>query len=88
MVHSGHRQELRCRQRYAHNGLAGCIQQQRSSASTTGEQAGMEADPVNPWVTVCEAHHSVAAHSSLALAQSHAADPRGWCEDCRGGIPS
>ena len=36
-----------------------------------------------PWVTVCEVHDNLVCHPTLALAKAHAADPAGWCEDCR-----
>lgn len=74
--------------RYAHNGLAGCVQQRRARSTGTlvgvyhGVQSGMETDAVEPWLTVCEAHSSLVAHPTLALAKSWAADPTMWCEDC------
>lgn len=43
-------------QRYAHNGLAGCVQQRRARQTRTlvgvyhGEQAGMEPDSESPWI--------------------------------------
>lgn len=45
--------------------------------------AGYESDPTNPWATVCEDHSSIVLHGNRALAESHAADPEGWCEPCR-----
>ncbi len=74
---------------YDHNGLAGCVEQRRNRI--TGfmvgvyhcVQAGMEDDPTIPWATVCEEHNMLVCHPTLALARSHAADPQGWCEDCR-----
>lgn len=72
---------------YAHNGLAGCVQQRRCRASETmigiyhGEQSGMEDDPSIPWVTVCEDHGSICCHGTLDLARLHAASPE-WCGEC------
>lgn len=74
--------------RYAHNGLAGCVQQRRAKSTGTlvgvyhGEQSGMETDPAEPWLTVCEAHSSLVAHPTLALAKRHAPFPESWCEEC------
>lgn len=75
---------------YSFNGYAGCVSQQRSQQTGklvgiyNGEQAGIDTDDGRaPWSTVCEEHGSVICHSTLALARSHAADPKGWCEDCR-----
>ena len=79
---------------YDFNGLAGCVQQRRNRITGTlvgvyhGEQSGMESDPDNPWVTVCEDHGRIVAHPSLRLALEHAADPSGWCGDCNGNDPS
>jgi len=36
------------------------------------------------WATVCVTHGTICVHPTLALARSHAADPAGWCERCRG----
>lgn len=35
------------------------------------------------WVTVCETHHTLCNHEKLRLAQSFAATPEQWCEDCQ-----
>lgn len=79
--------------RYAANGLAGCVEQRRVRQTGTlvgvyhAEQAGL--DPTaGAWATSCEAHGSILAHASLNLARSHAADPCGWCEQCREEHPS
>jgi len=40
------------------------------------------------WATVCVDHGGVAQHPTLALARSWAADPTGWCDDCRHGRPT
>ena len=74
---------------YSFNGLAGCVVQRRSRITGTlsgvyhGVQSGMENDPDIPWQTVCEDHSTLVGHSTLKLAMDHAADPSGWCEDCR-----
>lgn len=76
---------------YDYNGLAGCVEQRRNRATgfVVGiyqtEQAGMETDAETPWATVCEEHHTICCHGTLALARSHAGDPKGWCEACRKG---
>lgn len=73
---------------YSHAGLSGCVQQQRARSTGTlvgvyhGPQASIEVAPEQPWVSVCEEHGVLAAHSTLALAKYHAADPAGWCEEC------
>lgn len=73
---------------YGYNDLAGCVQQRRARSTGTmvgvyhGDQSGIESDPTDPWVTVCEAHHNLMCHPTLALAKLHAAEPRAWCEDC------
>lgn len=46
-------------------------------------EAGIEDDPELPWATLCDDHSSVVCHTTLALAKAHAADPAGWCDDCR-----
>lgn len=35
------------------------------------------------WFTVCTEHATSIAHATRRLAEWHAVDPRGWCEDCR-----
>jgi hypothetical protein len=77
---------------YEFNGLAGCVVQRR--ARQTGlfvgiyhnEQAGLDDDEGRaPWSTVCESHGHVISHETLALAKFHAADPKGWCQQCGEG---
>lgn len=74
---------------YSHNGLAGCVTQRKARQTGTlvgvyqANQAGMESDPETPWATVCEEHGNLVCHPTLAFAMGHAADPQGWCEDCR-----
>lgn len=74
---------------YSFNGLAGCVAQMKVRQTDTlvgiyhGPQAGMEEDPSIPWQTVCEVHNTLVGHPTLALARSHASDPKGWCEECR-----
>lgn len=50
-------------------------------------EAGIESDPEAladaPWVTVCEAHHTLLAHSTERLARGWMPEPSAWCEDCR-----
>lgn len=35
------------------------------------------------WATVCDEHSTICTHPTLRLANDHACDPLGWCEDCR-----
>jgi len=73
---------------YNFHGLAGCVSQFRSQATGTlvghyhGEQAGLEDDPENPWVCVCETHHTLVTVPTQALMRS-IRDPREFCEECR-----
>lgn len=48
-----------------------------------GAEAGLDVD-AGRWSTVCERHHAVCSHETLALANSHLVDPQGWCEECAG----
>lgn len=74
---------------YGLHGFSGLVQKTR--ARSTGvdvglyasEQAGMESDPEWPWSTVCEAHHAIVCHATLALARRSVPWPEGWCEECR-----
>ena len=76
--------------RYSHAGLAGCVQLRRARETKTlvgvyhGIQSGMEASPTEPWVAVCEEHGQILSCESLKLAKFQAADPKGWCSECRG----
>lgn len=78
---------------YGFNGLAGCVTQFRSRATGTlvglyhGEQSGMECDPEYPYVTVCEEHHTLVCHATLADAR-RCRDPRDFCDDCRERKPA
>jgi hypothetical protein len=81
---------MNARKQYNAGGYAGCVQLRRSRQTGNlvgvydGEQAGMDTnDGMEPWSTVCEVHSTVCSHHTLALAKYHAADPRGWCEDCQ-----
>lgn len=76
--------------RYSAHGLAGCVQQRRARSNGRlvgvyhSRQAGIDDDDENaPWSTVCEEHATCMGHLTRALALAHAADPEGWCEDCR-----
>lgn len=74
---------------YSFSGLAGCVVQRRVRSTKTlvgvyhAEQAGIDSDPENPWVTVCEEHGSIVTHRTLAMAMSQLPDPSEFCEDCR-----
>lgn len=74
---------------YNHNGLEGCVSQRRSRITKTvvgvyhSGQSGLESDPEIPWITLCEDHGYLVGHPTLALAREWAADPTGWCDECR-----
>ena len=76
---------------YAFNNLAGCVTQRRNRLTGTivglyhAAQAGIENDPIEKWATVCEEHHTLVLHPTLALAKSHMAVPF-WCEYCQAKI--
>lgn len=47
-------------------------------------EQGDESDPdVGRWTTLCDDHGTLIFHDTLRLAEWHAADPEGWCEECR-----
>lgn len=67
---------------------AGCrqLRRSRSTGTVVGIYNAREAhldEGGGAWVTVCEQHGAVCNHETLRLARDHAADPSGWCEDCR-----
>jgi Radical SAM superfamily len=71
---------------YSYNGLAGCVVQCMSLPGVpvglySAEQAQFDTRG-GPWVTVCEAHGTLANHRTLELAQGHLflVD---WCESCQ-----
>lgn len=80
---------MSARRKHGVHGNAGCIQMRRARSTGTmvgvydSLQAGMETDPSAAWMTVCEEHSSCVGHRTRKLALSHAAEPEGWCEDCR-----
>jgi len=46
-----------------------------------------EPDDGYRWATICCTHSRLCVHPTLRLAIAHAADPGGWCEDCRTDAP-
>ena len=48
-----------------------------------GAEAGIDPDPQNPYVTVCEEHHTIASHPTRRLAERHLSYPAEWCDACR-----
>lgn len=44
-----------------------------------------DADPVQPWLTVCEAHGGVCSHETRRVAEQWLSHPDEWCEDCMYG---
>lgn len=82
---------------YEAHGLAGCVQIKRARQTGTlievfhADQAQLRDDPDNPrtrWVCSCAVHGVLIYHRTLALARSHAARPKDWCEGCRKGRPA
>jgi hypothetical protein len=41
-----------------------------------------EADPAQPWETICVDHGGVCSHETRRLAESWLSHPYEWCEDC------
>lgn len=78
---------------YEYNGLSGCVTQFRSRATATlvgiyhGAQCGHEDDPEFPWLSVCEEHHTLVRHRTLASARL-TRDPTEFCDDCRDRFPA
>lgn len=77
------------KKQYAFNDLAGCVVQRVSRKTRTlvglyaSMQAEMESDPELPWSTVCEPHHTLVSHETLAAAMATLPDPTNWCDECR-----
>ena len=73
---------------YNLNGYAGLVERRRNRRTGTlvglyhAHQAGIDADPETPWVTVCEDHGSTISHQTLALARSGMVAPDDWCDEC------
>jgi hypothetical protein len=44
-----------------------------------------DADPAQPWETICAEHGGVCSHQTRALAMAWAPHPDEWCEDCMYG---
>ncbi len=44
-----------------------------------------DADPDQPWETVCEDHGGVCSHQTRSVATSFLSHPDEWCEDCMYG---
>lgn len=49
------------------------------------EQSGIESDPELPWSTVCEAHHTLVSHSTMAAARACRSGSE-FCDECRAEI--
>jgi len=73
---------------YLYNGFSGCVTQWKSRETKTqvglyhGVQSGMECDPETKWCVVCEEHHTLVGHPTLALARL-TRSPLEFCDDCR-----
>lgn len=44
-----------------------------------------DADPTQPWETICDDHGGVCSHETRALAEGWLSHPDEWCEDCMHG---
>lgn len=44
-----------------------------------------EADPDQPWETVCDEHGGVCSHETRRVAEGWLSHPDEWCEDCMYG---
>lgn len=45
-----------------------------------------DADPDQPWETVCATHGGVCSHQTRALATDWLSHPDEWCEYCMGNL--
>lgn len=44
---------------------------------------GVNVDPGNPWITICQAHGTSVGSPTRILARAAMHNPAEWCEDCR-----
>lgn len=44
-----------------------------------------DAEPAQPWETICADHGGVCSHETRALAEAWLPHPDEWCEDCMNG---
>lgn len=44
-----------------------------------------DADPGQPWLTVCDDHGGVCSHETRTIATAWLSHPDEWCEDCMYG---
>ena len=57
----------------------------RESATQVQLVYNYEADPTQPWETICVHQGGVCSHETRALAESFLSHPSEWCEDCMYG---
>lgn len=55
---------------------------QTGTMITIGRSADLGLDPQGGWLTICEDHGYIVSHPTRKLAERHAPDPLGWCEEC------
>lgn len=53
------------------------------SVGRTLEDFGIEHEPNEGWMTLCEDHGNLVTHKTRQLAEWHAPSPSGWCDKCR-----
>jgi hypothetical protein len=63
------------------------LRRARSTGTLVGlyhaAEAGIDNDPENPWVTVCEEHNTFVSHQTRKHAEGFLSHPYEWCELCR-----
>lgn len=60
---------------------------QTGTKVTVGTADEMWLDPEGgKWAVICEEHGIILSTETRKLAESHATDPAGWCEQCREGL--
>lgn len=68
---------------YNSRGIAGLVTRVGHYSIYVADQAGIDADPDQPWVTVCEKHGAMMPSSTREQARASMDDPS-WCEGCQG----
>lgn len=57
----------------------------RATGTVVWLEYAPDADPDQPWMTVCRDHGGVCSHETRALATAWLSHPDEWCEDCMYG---
>lgn len=56
---------------------------QTGTLITVGRSSELELNDGEGWALICEDHSFIMQTETRALADRHASDPAGWCEQCR-----